>query len=90
MTREVGIRALKNEASALVREVEAGESLVVTRNGRAVARLVPEGVPVELTNLMQQGRVSWSGRRPALPARVKGGGPERTLAQVVIDDRGPR
>lgn len=90
MTRQVGIRALKNEASALVREVEAGSNVVITRNGRAVARIVPDGIPAELTTLMQQGQVSWNGHRPTLPARVQGLAPDRTLAEVVIDDRGPR
>jgi prevent-host-death family protein len=90
MAREVGIRALKNEASALVREVEAGESIVVTRNGHAVARLVPEGIPAELTGLIQDGRISWTGRSPDLPARVRTPAGEPTLADVVIADRGPR
>jgi len=90
MTREVGIRALKNEASALIRDVQRGESIVVTRNGRAVARLVPEGAPAGLTDLIQQGRASWSGRRPDLPTRTASPGEGPSLADVVIADRGPR
>ncbi|TAK22111.1 MAG: type II toxin-antitoxin system prevent-host-death family antitoxin [Chloroflexota bacterium] len=40
--RQVGIRELKNDASALVRSVrEEGESINVTYHGRVVARLVP-------------------------------------------------
>ena len=38
---EVGIRALKQNASAVVAEVAAGETITVTDRGRAVARLTP-------------------------------------------------
>ena len=38
---EIGIRALKQNASAVVAGVEAGEAVTVTRRGRPVARLVP-------------------------------------------------
>lgn len=38
---EIGIRALKQNASAVVAGVEAGEPVTITRRGRPVARLVP-------------------------------------------------
>lgn len=38
---ELGIRALKQNASAVVRRVAAGESLTITDRGRPVARMVP-------------------------------------------------
>ncbi len=38
---EVGIRALKQNASAVVAQAAAGESVTVTDRGRPVARLVP-------------------------------------------------
>lgn len=38
---EVGIRALKQNASEVVARVEAGEEITVTNRGRPVARLVP-------------------------------------------------
>ena len=37
---EVGIRALKQNASEVVARVEAGEEITVTNRGRPVARLV--------------------------------------------------
>jgi prevent-host-death family protein len=40
MTR-VGVRELRNEVSAILRRVEAGERLTVTVRGRDVAQLVP-------------------------------------------------
>jgi prevent-host-death family protein len=38
---QVGVRELKQNASAVLRRVAAGESLVVTDRGRPVARLSP-------------------------------------------------
>ena len=40
-TLEVGAFEAKNRLSELLRAAEAGRSVVITRNGRAVARLVP-------------------------------------------------
>jgi prevent-host-death family protein len=42
----IGQRRLRNDNAELIRRVEAGESFVVTRNGRPVADLVPHtGAP---------------------------------------------
>lgn len=90
MVRVVGIDALESETGTLLRDVESGESIVITRSGRAVARLVPEGVPSGLTELIRQGRVSWNGRRPDPRPRHAVPADEPTLADVVIADRGPR
>jgi prevent-host-death family protein len=43
---EVNIYAAKTHLSRLIDQVNAGEEVVITRHGRAVARLVPaEGKP---------------------------------------------
>lgn len=39
----VGIRELKDSASAIINRVEDGETITVTKRGRAVARIVAEG-----------------------------------------------
>jgi prevent-host-death family protein len=38
-------RQLRNDNAEIMRRVEAGESFVITRNGRPVADLVPHGAP---------------------------------------------
>ncbi|MBJ7603192.1 MAG: type II toxin-antitoxin system Phd/YefM family antitoxin [Candidatus Dormibacteraeota bacterium] len=38
---QVGVRALRQNASRLLARVKAGESLEITERGRPVARLVP-------------------------------------------------
>lgn len=41
MTRTITQRELRNESGAILREVQAGHAIVVTRNGAAVAELRP-------------------------------------------------
>ena len=43
MSMQISIAQAKAGFAALVAKVEAGEDIVVTRNGRPVARLVPIG-----------------------------------------------
>ena len=39
--KQIGIRALKQNASAVVARAAAGEALVITDNGRPVAQIMP-------------------------------------------------
>ena len=39
--REIGAFEAKNKLSSLLDEIERGEEIVITRRGRAVAKLVP-------------------------------------------------
>ncbi len=41
----VSVYDARNRLSALLDQVERGEEVVITRRGKAVARLVPAGVP---------------------------------------------
>ena len=45
MPRTISQRELRNDNAEIMRQVEAGESFVVTRNGKPIADLVPHGVP---------------------------------------------
>lgn len=90
MAREVGIRELKDQASAVVDAVEAGEVVTVTRRGRAVARMTPVDAHEDLRATLTARGIAWSGRRPGMPEPVAlvGDGPD--AAEMVSDDRGPR
>ena len=52
MSRTISQRKLRNDSAAVLREVESGQTLVITRNGTPVAELRPLGprrfVPREL------------------------------------------
>lgn len=43
MSKTISLRDANQRFSRCIREVEAGEEFVITRNGKPVARLVPEG-----------------------------------------------
>jgi len=43
MSKTITLRDANQRFSRCVREVEAGEEFVITRNGRPVARLIPTG-----------------------------------------------
>jgi prevent-host-death family protein len=57
--REVGIKQLKRDASAIVDAVEAGETIVITRRGLPVARMGPVAAPARVQRLVEQGLMSW-------------------------------
>lgn len=87
---EIGVRELKQHASAVLKRVESGETIVVTRNGRPVARLIRAGIPDDIAAMMERGVVRWSGRMPQLPTPVTPtpGGP--SLNAIIDEERGPR
>lgn len=88
-TVEAGIRELKSQLSAYLRQVKAGERIVITERGRPIGRLVPIAQTVEeqLERLSQVGLIAWNGQRlePLQPlAQVQGA---RTVADLVLEDR---
>jgi prevent-host-death family protein len=54
----VGVRELRQNASAVLRRVAAGEVIEVTDRGRAVARIVPMHDASRLQQLQAEGRAS--------------------------------
>ena len=85
----VGIRELKGRLSEYLRRVRAGETVVVTDRGQPVGRIVPVAQPLEdrLEAMAQAGLLLWSGKKlePMAPvARMRG---ERTVAELLVEDR---
>jgi prevent-host-death family protein len=88
---QVGVRELKQNASAVLRRVAAGESLIVTDRGRPVARLSPvkKGGLQELIDAglvtMPTGRMRDApAALPVTPGRMTIG---EALAQAREDER---
>lgn len=84
----------KNQLSALLKLVQAGQSVVITDRGVPVARLEPvqlgAGVPPRMLALAQQGLVRLPAREPDaswldLPRPTPTPGP--SLSSLVIDER---
>lgn len=72
---EVGVRELRDNLSRYLERVRAGEELVVTDRGRAIARLLPIGADRALERLIAEGVVN-PGRAPkrrsSRPIKTKG------------------
>ena len=79
---QVGIRALKQNASAVVAEVVAGETVTITDRGRPVAQLAP--IPSSpLRRLIAAGAARSARRSIAeLPAPQPGGSLSDELATM--------
>jgi prevent-host-death family protein len=54
MARLISQRELRNDNAEIMRRVEAGESFVVTRNGKPIADLVPHDVPPERRRTLRE------------------------------------
>lgn len=75
--KKVPLHELKRRLSALVSEVEAGESFLVTRHKRVVAQLVPPTPHLHVGSLFGDGTIT-----PLLRGRTKG-----RYLDVIADDR---
>ncbi|HEY8740091.1 MAG TPA: type II toxin-antitoxin system prevent-host-death family antitoxin [Candidatus Dormibacteraeota bacterium] len=87
----VGIRELRQNASALIRRVIAGESIEVTDRGRPVARIVPLGGLDVLDQMVAEGRAGppygdLLDLKP-LPARPGKAPLSKVLADMRSDER---
>lgn len=82
---EVGIRELRDHLSQYIQQVEAGDEVVVTDRGRAVARVVPIKGIRAIDRLIAEGLVTpaTSGKCRARP-RTKTVG---TVSDLVADQR---
>jgi prevent-host-death family protein len=96
--KTVGLRELKNRLAEYVREVRAGEGVLVTDRGEVVAELVPPGqatsgsrVPSGLAALAKAGRLTLGADNdpelyPKLSRLLKRG----RAAQLLDEERGLR
>lgn len=88
MAKAVGIRELKDEASRIIEEAEAGEAITVTRRGKPVATIVSATVSPGLARLIAEGTVRPGKRnrhRKRNPVKLRGHG--KTAAEYVSEGR---
>jgi prevent-host-death family protein len=95
----VGIRDLKNRLSAYIRQVRAGEVVLVTDRGEVVAELAPPrqtpadaDLPPGLLTLARRGLLTLGdhGDATVYPALVRARPLRRSAAQLLDDERGTR
>ena len=89
MEQTVGVRELKARLSHYLAQVKDGATLIVTERRRPIARVIPEGDPVQmrLQALVADGTIVWNGQRlrPLSPvAKTEG---SKTVAELLLEDR---
>jgi prevent-host-death family protein len=89
MSKTVGIRELKNNVSQIIEQVEAGETVTITRRGEPVARLMSATIPAGLAALVADGTVKPPSNRgrytPGRKVKLRGPGP--TASEYVSEGR---
>ena len=85
----VGVQELKTRLSGYLRQVKAGQTIVITEHGRPVGRIVPAIRPLgdRLQAMAETGLIAWNGKKlkpthPVVHARGK-----RTVAELVVENR---
>lgn len=85
----VGIRELKAQISKYLRQVKAGQTLIITDHGKPVGRIVPveETLEARMQRLVEAGIVMWSGKKlkPRESIAINRG--PRQVADLVAEDR---
>ena len=86
---KVGVRELKTRLSEYLRQVKAGQTILITEHGRQVGRIVPADQPLEakLQAMIEAGTLAWSGQKlePMVPVtKVQG---EGSVADLLVEDR---
>lgn len=85
----VGIRDLKAQLSEYLRQVKAGETVVITEHGRPIGRIVPEPESLEerIQRLVDSGELLWSGEHlPSFEPAGKNAG-DVLISDIVADLR---
>ncbi len=94
---EAGVRELKNRLSEYLRQVRAGDAVLVTDRGEIVAELTPPGhgpadasVPAGLVALAKRGliRLGTPGGASVYPALQRTRRRKHTAAQLLDEERG--
>jgi len=89
MQTEAGIRDLKSNLSEYMRSVEAGGTVVITKHGKPIGRIVPEtqSIKEQLKSLNQTGLIAWNGKKlPKIEPVAKAKG-KKTVADLLLEDR---
>ena len=65
------VRELRNDYAKLLRRVEAGEEIVITRRGQSVARLVPEKKRAKKVDWTKSAAFQWDrSKTPKMSAKA--------------------
>ena len=85
----VSLQELESKLDRYIHDVENGATVVVSRDGRQVARIIPESTSSEQKRaaLKAGGTFDWSGRRPKSrkpSVRLRDGG---SVSDIIVSER---
>jgi len=66
--KQITQRELRNDAPSIMREIESGESFVLTRNGTPIADIVPHARPAEPRRVTGADLLAAAATLPAIDA----------------------
>ncbi|MBL7161267.1 MAG: type II toxin-antitoxin system prevent-host-death family antitoxin [Anaerolineales bacterium] len=86
---QTSIRDLKANLSKYLRQVESGKTITITKRGKPIGRIVPEGATLEerMQALVAAGLVSWSGRNLPVRKPVAINRGPKMISDLVSEDR---
>jgi len=86
---QTGIRDLKTHLSSYLRKVEAGQTVIITKRGKPIGRIVPvtQSTEAQLDALSQAGLIAWNKQELQSSAPVAQARGERTVADLLLEDR---
>ena len=87
--QQVSLQELESKLDRYIHDVENGTTVVVCRDGRQVARIIPETASAEQKRaaLRAGGTFVWSGRRPKSrrpSVRLRDGG---SVSDIIVSER---
>jgi prevent-host-death family protein len=87
--QRIGVRELKANLSAVLREVKAGKTILITERGKSVGRILPAEASTQdaIEEGVRRKMWAWSGRKwqPSLPkVRPRKG---IQVSDLLLDDR---
>jgi prevent-host-death family protein len=87
--QETGIRELKTHLSAYLRDVKAGNSIVVTEHGKPIAQLSPyeESLEAKLQRMLDAGSARWSGNAFEIREPVAEVDGEKSASDLIVEER---
>ncbi len=89
MEIRVGMRELKNKLSEYLRQVKAGEIIIITEHGKAIGQISPikPTVRERMAALVSAGQMEWVDEKlpPVQPITLKKR--EGLLSDLVVEDR---
>ena len=87
--RRIGVRELKTNLSACLRQIKSGKTLVITERGKPIGRLAPIEPTLEeqLHEGVRRQLWAWNGKKwkPSRP-RVKNRS-AKTISDLLLEDR---